>query len=101
MQLNRMQPRIKTFFISVLLFIGVLSILAGVTTAALADADVDGGRHRGRLDLFKTEKDPFVGPLPRACQAPPADDLSVLLESTAGTGPVRNMLIRDISCVIK
>ncbi len=74
--------------ISVLLFIAVLSIFAGSTAAALAD--IDGGRHRGRLqDSWQDETSEFTDSAPRVCQAPPADDMSVLMESAAGVGPVR------------
>ena len=74
--------------ISVLLFIGVLSIVAGGTAAALAD--VDGGRHRGRLEVSRRdETDRFADSTPSVCQAPLADDWSVLMESVAGEGPVR------------
>ena len=74
-------------FSTVLLFIAVLSVCAGATTAALAD--VEGGRHRGRLDPYRMEEDLFTEPMPRACQPPSSDDLSTLLESAAGAGPVR------------
>ena len=77
-------------FSTVLLFIAVLSVLAGATTAALAD--VDGGRHRGRLDPYRMEEDHLTEPMPRACQAPSADDLSYLLESVAGVSK-KNSLI--------
>ena len=86
--------------ISVLLFIATLSILAGSTAAALAD--VDGGRHRGRLEVRQDETVRFADSTPRMCQAPPADDMSVLMESVAGEGPVRKSisLVATINAIV-
>ena len=94
---------IAIFFFTVLIFIGVLSILAGTTAAALADDDdVDIGRSGGdrrfggdrRVDgpvavLEQDDSDPVATFVPKECQEPPADDLSLLMEAVAGTGPVR------------
>ena len=81
---------------SVLIFIGVLSILAGTTAAALADGDGDYGRFEGdrrfvgpAAILGQDEMDAVATSVPRECQEPPADDMSVLFEAIAGAGPVR------------
>ncbi len=77
--------------ISVLLFVAILSILAGSTAAALAD--VDGGRHRGRSEVFRQDETArFADSPPRMCQPPLADDMSVLMESVAGEGPVSEFI---------
>ena len=45
--------------------------------------------------------DQFADSTPRVCQAPSADDMSVLMESVAGEGPVSKIIAVNKVVVIK